>query len=199
MMPEGLDCDLAWVTPTAVLLWRCGPDGRCFYANGACLSSGSTLSELQGETWKLSLHPDDEKAATAILAAHLLTHQPFTRNYRLRRFDGSYRGVIERGSPVQDAKGEFGGFVIEAMQIEESGMAPPSDLDDFFEMSLDHVCVAGFDGYFKRLNKSWTQTLGWSVSELMSTPSIKFVHPEDRAATLAARGNLHDGNSIWHL
>ncbi|MDX2024517.1 MAG: ATP-binding protein [Deltaproteobacteria bacterium] len=72
-------------------------------------------------------------------------------------------------------------------------------LDDFFEMSLDNVCVAGFDGYFKRLNQSWTRTLGWSVTELMSRPSIEFVHIDDRDATLKAREGLRDGTWLWDL
>ncbi|HVH45896.1 MAG TPA: PAS domain S-box protein, partial [Labilithrix sp.] len=51
----------------------------------------------------------------------------------------------------------------------------------------------GFDGYLKRVNPSWTRTLGWTAEELMSRPSLEFVHPEDRAAVLAARGRLFDG------
>jgi len=60
-------------------------------------------------------------------------------------------------------------------------------------MSLDNVCVAGLDGYFKRLNRSWTKTLGWSLEELAAKPSIEFVHPDDREATLAAREKLRAG------
>jgi two-component system cell cycle sensor histidine kinase/response regulator CckA len=69
----------------------------------------------------------------------------------------------------------------------------------FFEMSLDLLCVAGFDGYFKRVNPSWTRTLGWSVEELFARPSIEFVHPDDREATLAARGRLRNGLSMGTL
>ena len=67
---------------------------------------------------------------------------------------------------------------------------------EFFEMSLDHLCVAGFDGYWKRLNPSWTRTLGWTVEELMSRPLIEFCRPEDRAAVLVARQRLFAGQSI---
>lgn len=72
-------------------------------------------------------------------------------------------------------------------------------VDDFFEMSLDNVCVAGLDGYFKRLNLSWTRTLGWSLEELMARPSIEFVHPDDREMTLAARERLRAGATIGPL
>lgn len=64
---------------------------------------------------------------------------------------------------------------------------------DFFDMSLDHLCVAGFDGYWKRMNASWTRTLGWTTQELMARPLIEFCHPDDREATLSARRRLTRG------
>ncbi len=74
-----------------------------------------------------------------------------------------------------------------------------SDGSEFFELLLDHLCVAGFDGYWKRLNPSWSRTLGWTNEELMSRPLIEFVHPEDREATLAARENLKRGQPLFTL
>lgn len=68
--------------------------------------------------------------------------------------------------------------------------------NDFFEMALDHVAVAGFDGYFKRVNPAWTRTLGWSREELMSRLIIEFVHPDDREATLAGRARLCRGQDM---
>lgn len=74
-----------------------------------------------------------------------------------------------------------------------------SDTEDFFEMSLDNLCVAGLDGYFKRVNPSWTRTLGWTAAELMARPSLDLVHPEDRESTLAARATLEAGTGMGPL
>ena len=74
-----------------------------------------------------------------------------------------------------------------------------SDTEAFFELSLDHLCVAGLDGYFKRVNPSWTRTLGWTADELLSRPSIEFVHPDDRVSTLAGRQRLQTASAMGPL
>ena len=60
----------------------------------------------------------------------------------------------------------------------------------FFSISIDLLCIANFDGYFKYLNPVWTKTLGWSIQELVAKPFIEFIHPEDRESTIAAAQNI---------
>ena len=70
---------------------------------------------------------------------------------------------------------------------------------EFFDRSLDHLCIVGFDGRFVRVNPAWTTTLGWASHELHGTASIELVHPEDRTATLAGRAALHRGDALVGL
>jgi PAS domain S-box-containing protein len=65
--------------------------------------------------------------------------------------------------------------------------------DAFFMQSLDLLCVAGFDGYFKRVNPAWTTDLGWSLEQLRATPFLEFVHPDDRKPTQAEVAKLVGG------
>lgn len=58
------------------------------------------------------------------------------------------------------------------------------DVEHFFALSLDMLCIAKSDGYFKRVSPAFTQTLGWSADEMLTRPFLDFVHPDDRAATL---------------
>ncbi len=66
--------------------------------------------------------------------------------------------------------------------------------EQFFQLSIDLLCIAGFDGYLKQLNPAWQKTLGFTLEELQSRPFIEFVHPDDRAATLAEAEKITQGS-----
>ncbi len=69
-------------------------------------------------------------------------------------------------------------------------------LEKLFNLSLDMLCVADFDGYFRIFNAAFENTLGHSRQVLLKTPLIEFVHPDDKAATLAAMQQLASGESV---
>ena len=58
------------------------------------------------------------------------------------------------------------------------------ELQRFFSLSLDFLCISSTDGYFKRVSPAVTDILGWTVEEFLATPYIELVHPGDRDATL---------------
>jgi two-component system, sensor histidine kinase and response regulator len=70
------------------------------------------------------------------------------------------------------------------------------ELETFFTLSLDLLCVASLDGYFLRLNPAWTHVLGYEAAELRAAPFLDFVHPDDRAATLDFVSTLTAGSRV---
>ena len=69
------------------------------------------------------------------------------------------------------------------------------DLERFFNYALDMLCIAGTDGYFKRVNPAFTRILGYSAEELLQHPFSDFVHPDDRFDTVAETGKLSSGQA----
>ena len=75
-------------------------------------------------------------------------------------------------------------------QAEDRLRAKIDELDRYFESSLDLLCIADTEGYFKRLNREWQRTLGYTVEELTGRQFLELVHPDDVAATLDAVSTL---------
>jgi PAS domain S-box-containing protein len=60
-----------------------------------------------------------------------------------------------------------------------------AELERFFSLSLDFLCISSGDGYFKRVSPAVTDILGWTPAEFLARPYLDFIHPDDHAATLA--------------
>jgi PAS domain S-box-containing protein len=74
---------------------------------------------------------------------------------------------------------------------------PPTegDLREFVDLSLNLLCIAGTDGYFKHVNPAWETTFGYTREELLSRPYLEFVHPDDRNTTTTEAVNIASGRS----
>jgi len=68
--------------------------------------------------------------------------------------------------------------------------------DRFFDMSVEMLCIASYDGYFKQLNPAWERVLGYTLEEMTSRPILDFVHPDDRVLTETERQRLRLGVGV---
>ena len=96
------------------------------------------------------------------------------------------------GKPLKQS-GQLKGGVAIYRDVTELRRAE-EQLNRHFTLSLDLFCIAGFDGYFKRLNPAWEKTLGFTNQELLDRPYLELVHPEDREATIREAEKLAGGN-----
>jgi len=58
------------------------------------------------------------------------------------------------------------------------------DFELFFNLIPDLACIVSADGYFKKLNPAWETTLGYTREELLRTPMLDFIHPDDLERTV---------------
>lgn len=68
-----------------------------------------------------------------------------------------------------------------------------------FEMTPDLVCIAGKDGYFKKVNPAVINKLGYSEDELFSRPVSSFIHPDDTELTSGERSKLLKGKTLLNF
>ncbi|MGB6975239.1 MAG: response regulator [Terracidiphilus sp.] len=87
--------------------------------------------------------------------------------------------------------------------MSEPSPLPPTargtEVTELLDLSLDLICVAGLDGYFKRVNKAWTDVLGYTKEEVLTQPWINLVHPDDRESTTVEATKVFQGYKTMHF
>jgi PAS domain S-box-containing protein len=102
------------------MVWRSGLDANCDYFNATWLEfTGRTLEQEMGSGWAEGVHPDDLQACVDYYLDHFHRKVPFEMEYRLRRHDGEYRWIFDRGVPYTDDSGAFAGFIGSCVDVHE--------------------------------------------------------------------------------
>lgn len=100
------------------------------------------------------------------------------------RRDGTVLPVLMNATAITNAEGNYVSSRSTLFDITHR-KAVEEERDRFFTISPDLFCIAGCDGYFKRLNPAWERVLGYTEKELLAEPYLNFIHPDDRDRTRA--------------
>ncbi len=186
--------------PAMIYQFLLRPDGSmCFpYASGWCQSIFGVNPEALRQNADALLErilPEDRPAFEASVARSAQTFEPWRHEFRLRSARGDivwHQGI---STPELQADGSIlwsGIFfdTTERRRAEEALRVKTEELDRYFTSSLDLLCIADTDGYFRRLNPEWERTLGYAPDDLVGKRFLDLVHPEDEEATLRAVAQL---------
>ncbi|MCP4751217.1 MAG: PAS domain S-box protein [Proteobacteria bacterium] len=141
------------------------------------------------------IHPEDRQKVEDTVRKMLKTGDDYDMEVRLTIADRKEQYVRSIGR-VHTENGKIvrlAGIVQDITAYKEV----KRERDMFFDLSVDLVCVASLDGYFRQLSPSWSKALGWTEEELMAKPYIEFVHPEDVGSTQEVADRLAEGQNVF--
>ncbi|ERP30862.1 PAS domain S-box protein [Chitinivibrio alkaliphilus] len=112
-----------------------------------------------------------------------------------RRKDGGLFHCEYKVQPITDESGKIISFVGVQRDVTAS-KKQTEELEAFFSVNLDLLCIADIEGNFIKTNEAWSRILGYSTEELNNRKFLEFVHPDDMDATLGAMAKLGKGDDV---
>jgi len=163
-----------------------GPDQIIVDINDAELEMiGYSRDEIVGEkTWAEFIIPEERQQFKEHWHSIISKKQVRNLEYTLVHKDGHHINVILNASSRFDKNGNLINTRGSVLNITERKRSE-QEIERIFNTTGYMICVADMDGYFKRINFSFEQTLGYSSKELLKKPFFEFIHPDDVEKTKA--------------
>jgi len=156
-----------------VMIWLAGPDRKCVYVNRPWLEfTGRPLASELGFGRIDALYADDREPFLEKYARAFETRTPFEAEYRLRRHDGEYRWVFDRGVPLVH-EGNLSGFVgscvdmTDRLLAEQAARKREADFKTLAENIPDVIARVDRDLRFVYVNRAVDVAFGRRPDELV--------------------------------
>ena len=165
-----------------VLVWMAGPDAGYTFFNQPWLDfTGRPLAAQLGEGWATGIHLDDLAGRLETYRSAFAGQRPFEMEYRLRRHDGEYRWILDRGVPRFRSDGRFAGYVGSCIDITDRrrGEEVRRYLAAIVQGSDDAIVSKTLDGIITSWNPGATRMFGYTADEAIGR-SITLIIPPDR-------------------
>ena len=144
------------------MVWMSDPDGRRTYFNSGWLDvTGRRLEDEVGDGWAANVHPDDRPGCLAMVREAVGARRPFTLDYRLQRWDGAYRWILDHGLPRTGTDGSVVGYIGSATDVTEMKTAQQVVAETnalrsaIFGSLYGHVAALDRQGVIVAVNESW--------------------------------------------
>ncbi len=174
------------------MVWTSGTDRRCNYFNRVWLEfTGRTLEQEEGNGWAEGVHPDDLQRCLDIYVGAFDRREKFSIEYRLRRYDGEYRWILDEGCPRYDRNNEFAGYIGHCLDItrrkqeEDKLHEQKMKFRRLFENIREVYFETTLAGVFLEISPSVLDVFGFSREEVIGKSVTDFyVNSVDRSLYL---------------
>lgn len=180
----------------AIGTWEYYPQTESiFFSLQWCQILGFEVYEVANDTqtlWNLIHFDDLNHFQTAILSCVNGKTDSFEVTKRIKNKLGQWLTVYTKGQVVEfDQEGKP--IRLLAVTVDQTTLMATqlklerakTEVEKFFNVAAEMLCVAGLDGYFKRINPVFCRILEYSESEILARPFVDFLHPDDVESTLA--------------
>ncbi len=167
---------------------------------------GFEIEEMIGMPFMNLVHPDDVPATVEVTKE--LSGGKDVMNFvnRYRRIDGHYRWLEWRSASLNGIIYAAARDITEQryaqLELEfhaEELQRTSKELDQFFNVSADLLCITDLHGRFHRLNRQWSRVLGYSLHELQEKSLRELVVPEDRTAFDSSMKQLRSAGEVLNF
>jgi formate hydrogenlyase transcriptional activator len=182
--------------------WTAQPDGTIDFISQTWLNfTGIKLEQGLGWGWEPAFHPDDLEALLSKWRAALASGTPLETETRLRRFDGQYRWILSRASPLRDPSGHILGWfginadIHERKQAEGRIREQEIELRQVLDLTPQHITVRGPDMSRLYANHAALDYYGLTLEEWQNRDTRSLLHPDDSERLMGdLRGKLTSGH-----
>ena len=177
------------------IVMRIDSGGTILFCNEFALRFfGYSRGELLGKNAVGTIVPPSDSAGLdlqAMIAGLGATPEryPLSENENMR-LDGSRVWVSWANTPCYDDAGALvdilcvGQDITAQKALQRALEEKNAELDRYFDLSLDLLCIANLDAEFVKVNPQWQKTFGYLSEELVGRKFLELVHPDDIVATL---------------
>jgi PAS domain S-box-containing protein len=107
-----------------MLIWMSDTSKLCTYFNHSWLAfTGRSMEQELGNGWTEGVHPEDLQKCFDTYVQAFDAHEKFTIEYRLRRYDGEHRWVLDLGVPRFNQDGSFAGYIGSCVDVTDRKLA----------------------------------------------------------------------------
>jgi len=168
------------------MIWMANPNQQCTYVNQQWLDfTGRSMEQVLGTGWEESVHPEDLERGLETFKSAFDRQEAFEGEYRLRRADGQFRWVHDRGTPVFSSAGEFTGYlgscidITERKQSEEALRESEARFRNMADNAPVMIWVSGPDKGCTYVNRGGLDFTGKSMEQELGAGWAEGVHPDD--------------------